>query len=68
MWGEKSKADLIRALESVELGAAALQAQLRWAEEPPGPEEVLRHLRRLWDDLAFARAAAQWEADPDAPE
>jgi len=63
MWSEKSKADVLIALERLERAAMALRARVEWGGA--APEDVLRALDVMRQDLRDMDCAASWDTLPE---
>jgi len=63
MWSDKSKADVLIALERLERGAMALRARVEWGGA--APEDVLRAIEVMRQELRDMHCAASWDTLPE---
>lgn len=62
MWSDKSKADVLRDMGSLQVLAAGIEAQLRFGDL--SPDAVLERLEDLRKYIDQAECAAAWDRFP----
>lgn len=63
MWSDKSKSDVLIALERLERGAMALRARVEWGDG--APEDVLAAIEGMRQELRDMHCAASWDRFPE---